>query len=51
LQFTIEEKFENKINVLDITISKEICNMQVTIFRQPTATDTIIPNDSYHPME
>lgn len=25
--------------------------MQVTIFRQPTATDTIIPSDSYHPLE
>jgi hypothetical protein len=51
LQFTIEEGFENKINFLDITISKEINNVQVTIFRQPTATDTIIPNDSYHPLE
>jgi hypothetical protein len=25
--------------------------MQVTILRQPTATNTIIPNDSYHPLE
>ena len=25
--------------------------MQVTILRQPTATETIIPNDSYHPLE
>jgi hypothetical protein len=25
--------------------------MQVTILKQPTATDTIIPNDSFHPLE
>lgn len=30
---------------------KEIKNMQVTILKQLTATDTIIPNDSYRPLE
>lgn len=42
-EFTIEEEFENKINFLDITISKQINNMQVTILKKPTATHKMIP--------
>jgi hypothetical protein len=48
-KFTIEEEKENKINFLDITISKENDNLSFDIYRKPTATDTIIPNDSCHP--
>jgi hypothetical protein len=47
-KFTIEEGKENIINFLDITISKEKNNLSFEIYRKPTATDTITPNDSCH---
>jgi hypothetical protein len=36
---------------LDVTISKGIKNVQFAIYRTSTATDIIIPDDSYHPRE
>jgi hypothetical protein len=50
MNFTIEEK-DNKINFLDITISKENSTFSFDIYRRPTTTDTIILNDSCHPLE
>jgi hypothetical protein len=51
VRFTIEKETDNKINFLDITISKGENNFSCNIFRKPTATDVIIPNDSCHPPE
>jgi hypothetical protein len=36
---------------LDLTITKGASELTVEIFRKPTTTDTIIPNDSCHPLE
>jgi hypothetical protein len=49
MKFTTGEEKENKINFLDITISKEKDNLSFDIYMKPTATDTIIPNDSSSP--
>jgi hypothetical protein len=51
MNFTTEEEVNNKINFLDITISKGNNNVSFDIYRKPTATDTIIPQDSCHPTE
>jgi hypothetical protein len=47
----MEDEFKNKINFLDITISKYDSTITFSIYRKPTATDIIIPNDSRHPPE
>ena len=49
--FTMEEEINNSINFLDITIYKTDHNISFNIYRKPTATDIIIPNDSCHPPE
>jgi hypothetical protein len=36
---------------LDITITKQRDSLAFEIYRKPTATDIIIPNDSCHPRE
>ena len=53
MKFTMKEEKGNKINFLNITISKEEKkkNISLSICRKPTTTDTIIPNDSCHPQE
>jgi hypothetical protein len=51
MNFTLEEEGHNKINFLDITINKDQDDLRFEIYRKPTATDTIIPNDSCHPGE
>jgi hypothetical protein len=51
LKFTLEEEKGNKINFLDITINKQQDSLTFEIYRKPTTTDIIIPNDSCHPME
>jgi len=45
----MEEEFENKINFLNITISKDENNIENNTYRSPTTTDIIIPNDSCPP--
>jgi len=50
MPFTMEEEVNNKINLLDITISKVDYKIPFNMYRKPTATD-IIPNDSCHPPE
>jgi len=50
MKFTIEEEIDND-NILDITTLKEAENLSFDIYRKPTKTDTIIPNDSCHPLE
>jgi outer membrane protein assembly factor BamA len=51
MKFTIEVEKENKIDFLDITISKEKDNLSFDIYKKPTAADTIIPNNSCQPHE
>jgi hypothetical protein len=51
LKFTLEEEQNKKINFLDITITKQRGSLASEIYRKPTATVIIIPNDSYHPRE
>jgi hypothetical protein len=50
MKFTLEEE-ENKINYLDITITRKHDSLSFEIYRKPTTTDVIIPNDSCHPSE
>ena len=47
---TRQEEKENNINFQDITALKEN-NLSFDIYRKPTTTATIIPNDSCHPKE
>ena len=49
--FSIEKEIDNSINFLDITVHKSTENFSFSIYRKPTTTDTIIPNDSCHPPE
>jgi hypothetical protein len=51
LKFTIEEEEENRINFLDITITRGKHCFVYDIYRKPTATDIIIPRESCHPHE
>jgi hypothetical protein len=52
IQYTIETEQDSTINFLDLTNTKTSDNrVQFSIFRKPTATDTIIPRDSCHPIE
>jgi len=51
MTFSIEKEIDNSINFLDITVHKSTENFSFSIYRKPTTTDTIIPNDSCHPPE
>jgi hypothetical protein len=52
IQYMIETEQDGKINFLVLTISKTSDNnITFSIFRKPTATDTIIPQDPCHPDE
>jgi hypothetical protein len=52
IQYTTETEQGSKINFLDLTITKTSDNhITFSIFRKPTATDTLIPQDSCHPIE
>jgi len=51
IKFTLEKEENNKINFLDITIAKNYDSLSFEIYRKPTTTDVIIPNDSYQPKE
>jgi hypothetical protein len=51
LQFTIEEELENRIDFLDIAITKEKQHSVNDRYRKPTATRCIIPRQSCHPHE
>jgi len=51
LEFTLERETNRRINFLDITICREQNFFSVDIYRKPTSTDVIIPNDSCHPKE
>jgi hypothetical protein len=51
LAFTLEREQDGKLKFLDLTITKGASELTFEIFRKPTTTDTIIPNDSCHPLE
>ena len=51
LNFTLEQETDNKLNFLDITIIKVADRISFYIYRKPTTTEVIIPNDSCHPQE
>jgi hypothetical protein len=42
-QFTDEMEQDNRINYLDITIHRNRTHINISIFRKPTHTDTLIP--------
>jgi len=47
----LRERSERRINLLDLTIHRKHNKFSIDIYRKPTFTDTIIPNDSCHPEE
>jgi hypothetical protein len=51
LKFTIEKEVECKINFLDITISRDLEQLSIDVYRKRTYSDIIIPKDSCHPNE
>jgi len=51
LQFTKETEQNNTINYLDVTINKKLLKVNISIFRKPTFTDTLIPYTSNHPIQ
>ena len=51
LKFTLEKEVKRRINFLELTIHREHNKFSIDIYRKPTFTDTIIPNDSCHPEE
>jgi hypothetical protein len=50
LTFSMEQEKDNKLNFLDITITKDANKLTYEIYRKPTTSDTIIPKDSCHPI-
>jgi hypothetical protein len=51
LQFTAELESNRQLNFLDLAIRREQENFGFNIYRKPTTTDHIIPDDSCHPLE
>jgi hypothetical protein len=51
LQFTIEEKCNNTIKYLDISIFRKSDKLEYNIYRKPTTTSTVIHASSCHPIE
>ena len=49
LKFTLEQEKDNKLNFLDISLTKTGDKISYDIYRKPTTTDAVIPNDSCHP--
>jgi hypothetical protein len=51
LAFTLEEEIDNKLHYLDLTITRTEQQFTYDIYRKPTTTTHIIPQDSCHPHE
>jgi hypothetical protein len=51
VKFTIEKELQNSINFLGLSIHHKKKMLEFAIYRKPTLTDIIIPNDSLHPHE
>ena len=50
IQFTLETEVNNKLNFLDLTITKIDKKFQYQIYRKPTTTDLTINAESHHPL-
>ena len=51
MKFSLEVETNNRLNYLDLTLTKNQNGISHDIYRKPTTTDTIIPMDSCHPLE
>jgi hypothetical protein len=51
LQFNIEQRTQNRINNVDLTIKKNQNKLKFKIFRKPTTNDLLLHNTSCHPNE
>ncbi|XP_074039195.1 uncharacterized protein [Leptinotarsa decemlineata] len=51
IKFTLEIEQDNKLNFLDLTITKTYNKLDFSIYRKPTQTDHVIPFNSFHPMQ
>jgi hypothetical protein len=51
LNFTLEREKDGELNFLDLTLTRKENELSFDIFRKHTTTDTIIPQDSCHPLE
>ena len=51
MKFTLQREQSKIINFLDITVTKNQKGLSFEIYRKPTSTDMIIPNDWCHPKE
>jgi len=51
LKFTTELETNNKLNYLDITTHRTPTGWQISIYRKPTFTDSIIPYSSNQPAQ
>jgi hypothetical protein len=51
IKFTLEIEKENKINFLDLTITKNENKLFFNIYRKPSYSDAIIPKESLHPRQ
>ena len=51
LNLKLEHEQNNKINVLDLTISRDMKKISVNIYRKPATTEVITPRDSCYPIE
>lgn len=49
LKFTMEPEQTNKLNFLDLTLTKTNSKFDYSIYRKPTTTDQTIHSSSYHP--
>jgi len=51
LQFNPTQESNGCINFLDLTIVRRTCQLEIDIYRKPTATDTTVHFTSIHPNE
>lgn len=51
IAFTLEIENNKKLNFLDLTIHKNEQNLKFSIYRKPTQTDHVIPDQSNHPQQ
>jgi hypothetical protein len=51
LNFKLENENNKQLNFLDVTIKRQPKHFDFNIYRKPTLTNHMIPNDSCHPQE
>ncbi|KAK5645737.1 hypothetical protein RI129_004201 [Pyrocoelia pectoralis] len=50
IKFTIEKESNHQIPFLDLLLHRSQSTIDYSIYRKPTTTDNVIPNDSEHPV-